>query len=201
MKLRIAIVLMLTSFNALSADIFVPIDPRATYLHSIDTDAALGAIAIDLIGLGFVPGQSIFLESLGDFKHAPTFDENGFSLAGVFSNSAVLGASSLLNRVTGAIDAGTDFVTQSAVGEPTDIAEDFLIAEFIDPVLVNGVTIEIPGGAQYLFVSPHDAFWSDNVDSDANFGVGISAVPVPAAVWLFGSVAGLLGWLGGRGTG
>jgi hypothetical protein len=85
----------------------------------------------------------------------------------VFSSSATLLPADRLNRVAGAIDAGTDVATAPTLSgaRATDIAQDFSIGRD---------NIRIPAGARYLFVAAPDIFYSDNADPDADFALRIA---------------------------
>ncbi|MCC2670471.1 MAG: hypothetical protein K0Q72_2942, partial [Armatimonadetes bacterium] len=91
------------------------------------------------------------------------------SMIGVFSSTDVLDPAADSHRVPGAIDAGTDvFSIPTFVGaQPTDIPEDFAITG-------GGTDLTIPAGAQFLFVSPNDSFFSDNSDPDGDYTIRIT---------------------------
>jgi hypothetical protein len=57
-------------------------------------------------------------------------------------------------------------------GHATDIDEDFGYD-------VDGATVTVPAGANYLFLAKSDQWYHDNSDPDHDFGVLISAAPVP----------------------
>lgn len=176
---------------AARADFSFSLDPRATYLR-VNNDAALDAVPIDLLSIGVDPGDTIVISRLGDYVRgaAPFNIDEWLDMAGVFSSSAILGPAGDLNRVVGAIDTGTDFFTSPTFsgGLPTDIPQDFQISNFAGTL--TSVTIEVPIGAQYLFVGPFDVFFQDNLDPNANYGVGIAVVPEAgsAVVLLLGLV-------------
>jgi hypothetical protein len=156
------------------------IDPKATYLHVDATDAGMGVLdapAIDLGALGIVPGNFLKLEQLGAFKLGTAYNDDATSMGGIFSSTNALGPTSDLNRVTGAIDAGVDVFTDVTyfLNEPTDIAEDFQI----DP----SVIVQVPAGANYLFIAALDASYSDNTDPNGDFGVRITKVP-DLSIWV-----------------
>jgi fibronectin type 3 domain-containing protein len=90
-------------------------------------------------------------------------------MAAVFSGSSVLESENQQDRVPDAIAAGPDFPTSLV----PDIPEDFR---------VNGNIIEIPEGATHLFLSPHDANFSDNTDPDGDFRIRITFPTAPSGI-------------------
>lgn len=146
-----------------------PISPRAGFILSETNDTgAEPARIIDLSQLGFVPGDLIRLERLGDFKFSPTTAEDGVAMIAVFSSTNVLLDRTLRFRVPGAIaSTASPFVTLPTLknGLDTDIPEDFI---------VGNITLMIPQNARYLFVGVPDPFFGDNIDSDGNFAIRVS---------------------------
>jgi len=120
----------------------------------------------------------------------------------VFSSSDTLLAPTVTQRVSDAIDAGVDYISPNTwnfstglTSNSTDIAEDFRILG----EAIGGTVIDIPTGALFLFIGNLDNGTRDNTDPDNDYALRItelSSVPLPAAVWLFGS--GLLGLIGFR---
>ena len=147
----------LTKASVEAGPVIISLDPAATYLRTNQDDSRV-AVPIDLRAIGLLPGDLITLESLGSWLPHPTLQPMS-GLLGVFSASNVLLASPNVNRVRDAVDAGLDFETISTFigGFPTDIPEDFEI-----PAQANGVTVEIPKYASFLFVSVHDSLYNDN---------------------------------------
>jgi hypothetical protein len=85
-----------------------------------------------------------------------------------------------LNRVPGAIDAGIAVVTWNTLfgNMSTDIPQDFRIANTF---------VQVPVGANYLFVAAEDIYYSDNSDPDGDYAVRItqiSSVPEPSTFLL-----------------
>ncbi len=134
-------------------------DARWTYLRT-NSDPSPGTFIVNLAANGFSAGQLVQIESTSLWG---SNGDGGTSraLSGVFSSSNAVGATSVLNRVSGAIDAGTDFMTPATAigGLATDIPEDFEISSNSGSPLV---TIQIPNGASFLMVSPVDSRFSDN---------------------------------------
>jgi hypothetical protein len=137
----------------------------------------LDAPAIDLGALGIVPGNYLKLEQLGAFKMGTSYNDDATTMGGVFSSTNALGPVIDLNRVTGAIDVGVDVFTDVTYfeDEATDIVQDFRI----DP----SVIVQVPAGANYLFIAALDASYSDNTDPNADFGVRITKVP-DLSIWV-----------------
>jgi hypothetical protein len=111
-------------------------------------------------------------------------------MIGVFSSTNVLLAPNFLNRVPGAIDAGMPVVTWSTLygNMATDILQDFRIANTI---------VQVPLGANYLFVAAEDIYYSDNSNPNGNYGVRITvaSVPEPSTILLLPSALGILFFL------
>lgn len=170
----------------------ISLDPKAGFLRTENDPGATLASAIQLSALGISPGDQVRLEGVGSYDRGGGFGEF-FDLIGVFSSSNTLLPGNLLNRVPGAIDAGTDVPTlpTNFGGSPTDIPEDFWISEFDGSF--RGGEITIPGGALFLFVGAADSYFEDNV-SLGGWALEISkvaAVPLPPALPLM--VLGLTG--------
>lgn len=164
------IFLLLISSVSYATDFSV--DPRSAFLRS-EGDNAQMPLIIDLNSLGALPGDSLLLTRLGDFT-AYSGSPPITSMPGVFSTSNDILDTSQLNRVTGALDAGNDYISGTTYfGSPTDIAEDFMI----DP----NVIITIPINALYLFVSAADSLYLDNRDLDNDFAVSVIVNKKPIA--------------------
>ena len=158
----------------------IPIDPQATYLHTYEYDIHLDAKVILLSDYGITEGDWICLERIGGYRMFPEDADQAHTMGGVFSSSDVLLGSELLDRVPGAIDAGYDIKTGNTwdpypEGEPTDIPQDFEITG-------TGTIIQVPLGAEYLFVAALDAAYRDNDDPNGDYGVRISLMPEPAII-------------------
>ena len=194
--------LAVVSSNANAA--VISLESTSSFLLRDSSDILFGttdATVIDLSSLGFLAGDTILLESLGDFDKGPGGDTITDWTLGVFSFSDTLLAPTVSHRVPDAIDAGVDYIspntwswdTYTTTANSTDIEEDFRIFG----EATGGTIINIPSGAQFLFVGNLDNGTRDNADPDNDYALRItelSSVPVPAAVWLFGS--GLLGLVG-----
>lgn len=151
------------------------INPSLTFLHT-NQDTAGSTVAIDLWALGVHEGDSLVLERLGAFAPHGTgaADDTASGMIGVFSSTNQLLDGSYLNRVTGAIDAGTDVTTSVSYygAMASDITQDFAIG--------NNTVLTAPVGGRYLFVAASDSYWGDNTDPNGDFQLRITAVPEPA---------------------
>ena len=169
----------LAAAPAAHAQVFVPIDPTTTYLHTYqDNGGDSSPILLSSLvfsGHALQPGDIVNLSEVGDFLLTTSNPGLGFedTALGVFSSSSTLLDASLLNRVPGAIKAGNDNITDPTLfgNEQTDIPEDFLI----EPGA--GANVTIPVGANYLFLSANDNLFGDNANPNNDFGVEISYVP------------------------
>jgi len=154
-----------------SAPTLFKVDARASFLLRETSDSnAQPSLIIDLSSLGFVPGDQIRLERLGEYSVRTTDPENSFGMNAVFSSTNVLLGPQSRNRVPGSINAGLNLVTQPTIagGFETDIPDDFS---------VGNLTVRIPVGARYLFVGTPDPYAGDNVDADGNFAIRLSSMP------------------------
>jgi hypothetical protein len=140
----------------------VAVNPRATYLLTYH-DPAEDAVPINLAALGVIPGDLLRLRTLGNYDNGGGIQ--GSVTTGVFSSNSVLLAQDVANRVPGAISAGTPFATlPTYTGSfATDIPQDFFISG-----LAGNISIHVPAGAAYLFISAVDSKFSDNFDITTN---------------------------------
>jgi hypothetical protein len=182
MKQNLVIGLFTLAVWKVSAAI-IPVDPTLTYLMTYqdapDYAGGIpvgGAVPIDLGALGLVAGEVIQLNSMGSYYYHYISDPadpfaQAYGMIGVFSSSTTLLPNDQLNRVVGAIAAGTPVPSlMTYYGNfSTDIPEDFYIT--------GGVVLTIPAGAQYLFVSADDSLFWDNVPGPSGFQLSIQQVP------------------------
>src|ERR1700741_1776074 len=83
----------------------IPLDPRATYILAHDDPGAINAVPISLASLGISAGNSISIQTQGDFSFCfPSgCPEISVSACGVFSANSTLLSPSQPHRVPGAI--------------------------------------------------------------------------------------------------
>jgi len=151
--------------KAADGSVEIEVSVRGTYLHAdpgqgSKVDIPVGSPGVvDLQSNGFSEGDIILIsfegsvDEVGGTNYGPIN-----SLIGVFSSTNQLLSISDVDRVPGAIDAGTDFNTAQTwfTEENTDIPEDFEITPS------TGFSIEVPQNAKYLVVSLHDSWYPDN---------------------------------------
>jgi len=179
----------------------ISIDPLRSFLFTNNdpwsgNGSVPGSIPISLGNLGISGGQFVELQQLGSYydgtyRYGPGIDAANLALStemiGIFSSTDVLLAPNLLNRVPGAIDAGLPVVTWNTLfgNMSTDIPQDFRIANTI---------VQVPLGANYLFVAAEDIYYSDNSNPNGNYGVRITpigSVPEPSTALLLPSALGI----------
>ncbi len=152
---------------------FVQINPATTYLrvsmHPAE-DAVGNARAVPLSEIGISPGEAVCFRALGDFFYVDNLRASDLGkglVTAVFSRTNELGGRNELNRVVGALEAGSDvFTANTFLGDQhTDISEDFDASD---------ACVTVPSGAQFIFFSARDDVFNDNVDVGENgqpFGV------------------------------
>lgn len=182
------------------AQLVLQINPAATY-YRINQDPAADSFAIPLWAFGVAPGQWILIRALGDWDGGGSGDVLTDMVA-VFSADDTLLAGSAQVRVPGAIAAGTAFAFPGGTaigGLPMEIPQDLVVSAF---GFNNEVIVQVPPGANDLFVAVPDAFYGDNTDPDQDFGVELWLAPVPTRpgtgedleVWIGVGTAAATAW-------
>lgn len=186
------VTLTLLSYTTLNTDVSlaqsrytpgfsIKIDPRQAFIHG-EANPIDGEI-IDLRKLGINPGDKISIERFGYLSpYADPNNEYYGGLYGAFSASNELlpnnnGFSGVnTDRVPSAIDTLLPNECVQCIGKKI-----FLISSGQNQVNggYNGILIQVPTDAQYLFIGVNDSYFGDNVDSNGDFAVGITKVLAP----------------------
>lgn len=189
MKQLLLLSAILGAAGSAQATMFLVNSP-ATYLHNFG-ESAFWANAIDLNANGFFAGQTVTISRAGSFNHLGGPNPTDYGLAAVFSSNPVILPPTATNRIPGAIAAGPGWVSPNTLigNVSTDIAEDFMVDNVTGTA--NGITLTIPAGAQYIFATGIDNFFTDN-NNTPEFYLVINPVPEPATwVATIGGVAAL----------
>ena len=171
----------------------ISVDPRGTWLHANEPTVPPLPLKVGLAARSIQPGDRLHLQRLGAFSYHRPSAEIGTNLMGLFSSTDVVLADQCpLQRVPGAIDAGTDVFTPltnfnapCSTGRVTDIAQDFTIDNEV-PGNTSAIVV-VPVGANFLMIGSNDEFFGDNTDANGDFGVRITncgdgtASVIPAA--------------------
>lgn len=173
----------------------VSVSASGAFLRT-NSDPAPNSTIINLSTLStpVVPGHIIHLQRVGEYAGGPfpSFPDANTSMIAVFSSSNSILTSSNLNRVPGAIAAGTSYFSEATFfgSLATDIPQDFIIDSGNGAIpgapVVTSVDITVPVGAQFLFVSSYDSHYSTNNDPNGNYAVSITLVPEPGSLLLLG---------------
>jgi hypothetical protein len=137
-------------------EIAFTVDARSSFYRVDNGDAFQPPRIVRLSDAGVRAGQRVHFRTQGRYA-SPAVARAGV----VFSSDAKLLARTELHRVTGAIQsAAPPFVTGKTYFEQrtTDISEDF-------QVTVSDLQVEIPAGAQFMFLGNFDTYYADNSGS------------------------------------
>jgi hypothetical protein len=158
----------------------IKVNPQQTFING---DAnPVDAIPINLSQLGINPGDTILIERFGYLSpYNDPNDEFYSELYATFSSDNRLLSNSYFidintDRVPGAIDTLLPSGCKECVS-----SKIFLISSGQNLVKggFNGILVQIPTNAQYLFIGVNDRYFGDNVDSNEDLAVGISKVLTP----------------------
>jgi len=171
-----ALACLATPLLAVAQAGFHQVQPRGSYLTASPADAPFAPLIINLTGLG----NSFNLMPSGILRQAGMWSpDHAAEFCGVFASTPQLFSAASSNRVATAIGAvgAPSCVSQKTFyyGIPTDIAQDFFIS-------TEGLTIDVPNGANYLMIAVEDSQYADNVTPDqSKYGVTVtSVVPEPS---------------------
>jgi hypothetical protein len=155
------------------------IDSRQTFINA-DT-GAFNSVILDLTQLGIQPGDTIVLERFGYFSPFgdSTKEYYGSIFATFSTDTRLLPNSGSVNgitteRVPGAISAQFP----NGCSQVQCIGKIFVISNGQNLVQggFNGILVQVPTNARYLFIGAVDSYYADNVDSNKDLAVGISKV-------------------------
>ena len=154
------------------------VDPRGTYLTTSTTNTT-NPVIVNLSSLSFPvhAGDVLQIERIGFFQFNASSGDNDPDMDGVFSSTNVLLGPTLANRVPGAIATN---------GVHLFIPQDFIIDNEApgSAPLVTLMNIQVPVGANYLFIDAGDSVYTDNTDPNGDFAVSITATPEPGSLLL-----------------
>jgi len=155
------------------------LNPRQTFINA-DT-GAVNSYILELKRLGIKPGDTLLLERFGYFSpFGDSRKEYTGTIFATFSTDNILQPNSgsfngnTTDRVPGAINAQFP----NGCSQSQCIGKIFYISRGQNLVQggFNGILVQVPANAQYLFIGAADSTYGDNVDLNKDLGVGISKV-------------------------
>ncbi len=154
----------------LSAQVTIPVNPKATYLRTGSDPTAVPAPGFPISAVGSAPGQLLSIRTTGNYQINGLGGDTQTTLVAVFSSSATLLPDGQLNRVPGALAAGPNCATVNAYygNLPTDIGQDFVVSR---TGWDNGVQVIVPTGATHVFVATTSSWYGNHSDPNSNFAV------------------------------
>ena len=156
---------------------------------TVQTTGALGDIATGILNLDI--GGTLYNV---DFVDTTPNDLYGSETPRTYDFDTEAAASGAMDAIIGALISHSTEIT--SVGEVGNNEDRFYIG-FADIVLsVNAVESEYNFG-----IDTWENIGTNVINPDLDwFYADVQVVPIPAAVWLFGSALGLLGWVRRRAT-
>lgn len=136
--------------------ITVTVNATSSFYRVDNSDASQPPSLVRLSDVGLLPGMRVHFSTQGQFT-SPAL-ARAFV---VFSSDSALLANTYLRRVTGAIQSAAPAIVTSKTHfeqQTTDIPEDFLIN-------ASDLEVEIPAGAQFMFLGNFDSYYADNAGS------------------------------------
>lgn len=146
----------------------VVVNSKGTYLRYV-WDNPKAPRVINLAQIDAKPGDVLEFNPEGSFLSGTRTSNR---MAAAFSSSNSLSGNPSFfgsrDRLPGGIDAGLDVITPRTLyfGLPTDISEDFEVKP--------GTQVTVPTGAQYLFFTPIDNYFQDNVSTDLRVQITVN---------------------------
>ncbi len=179
----LALFLVPSTFGAtISAQVQIPVNPRATYLRIENDPLAVPAPGIPVSALGTAPGQWLNISVTGSYSDGGGADTQE-NLVCLFSSSVTLlpNAPGLVNRVPGALAAGPSAITANTYygNLPTDVPQDFVA---VREGWANGTLVRVPAGATHVFVGVNDpsyTFLGNNADPNNDYFVVFTPATPP----------------------
>jgi len=156
-----------------------PLDPRATFLRT-ENDPALPPLIVDLNALGVAPGSWVEIGTSGAYQWRGGVPDDYRYLVAVFSANSQLLASTVQQRVPGAIAAGPAYGSGATYygNLPTDLAEDFVCSR---DQWGERTVVQVPAGATHLFLGALDSYYSDNSDPNQDYVAVLRIVAPPTS--------------------
>jgi hypothetical protein len=124
----------------------INVNPKGNFLTGSPGDSNSIPTIIDLAMFGIQPGMVLNLERVGaySFFSDPCMDPVGYEQRAIFSSNSTLLGLTETNRV------------------PGGLGDIFSISHGTGIEVYNGVTVQVPEDAAYLFVMSGDSFYGDN---------------------------------------
>lgn len=175
-----AALLAFSVLGSATAQVTIPINPKATYLRVATNDPGVQpAPAIPLGALGLNPGQWVQIAATGGYSINGSADTNR-NLLCIFSSSPSLAIPGTSPRVLGAVSTGPAWATPPVTSPfaATDVVEDFVVAR---TSWQTSTLVQVPAGATHLFLTAFNPTASSsaygiNADPNGDF----AAVFTPA---------------------
>lgn len=186
--------------QAQSTTVRFNINPRAAFINTNHFIESIDSVPFLLSDLGISPGETIRLESFGSISpFGDPGNEDYIAMIAAFSNSDTLIADNgvAIGPTTDRIPGATNAFFPNGCLPIQCLDGVFYISRgfTLNPTSFNGITVQVPTDAQFLFISAADSRYEDNVDSDGDFAVGISttSVPEPSSNLALGALATVWG--------
>ena len=141
----------------------INVNPKGNFLTGSPGDSNSIPTIIDLAMFGIQPGMVLNLERVGaySFFSNPCMDPVGYNQRAIFSSNSTLLGLTETNRV------------------PGGLGDIFSISHGTGIEVYNGVTVQVPEDAAYLFVMSADSYYSDNQVhcTEGVYAINITVLP------------------------